>query len=230
MNELTNIDTSFSETIRNSDLKGVSVDFAENLMDALLKDGLAKDIPIIGTIVGFGQLATNLKDKIFLRKIIHFLSGISHISTQKRQKMIDEVNESKNQKIKVGEKLIYILDKCDDHISAKYVAQLFCAFLDNKISYKDFLKGSRIIQNIFLADLEYFIETDSKNFEYSARAEEIPNEDELPFINAGICGFGYSDTFLENVGFGEKEIRGGDGVVWMTDIGKKLKDILKKEE
>lgn len=229
MEELENIDASFSETIRNSDLKEVTLDFAENFMDSFLEEGVVKDLPIIGALVGIGKIAINFKDKLFLKKIIYFLSGINHISVEKRRKMIDEINETEKQKIKVGEKLVYILDKCDDHITAKYISQFFSALLENKISYQDFLKGSRIIQNIFLSDLEYFIETDITEFEAIGSSDEFPNEDQFPYINIGICGFGYTKTYLKNDGYGEKEINGGEAQVWLTEIGRKLKDVLKKE-
>ncbi len=230
MNYPNNIDVSFSETLRNSDLKGVTIDFAESIMDSMLKEGLVKDLPILGAIFGIGHLTITIKDKLLLKKIMHFLSGINHISITQRQKMIDEINESGSQKVKVGEKLIYILDKCDDHISAKYLSQFFCALINRQISYQDFLKGSRIIQNIFLPDLEYFLDTHRSQFEITRRAEEIPNEDLLPLINAGICGFGYNNTKLGDDGLGEKEIYGGDGIIWITDIGIKLKEVLKTEK
>lgn len=229
MDDIKNINVSFSEAIRSSEMKGVSIEFAENMLDSIMKDGIVKELPIIGTLLGINNLALSIKDKIFLKKIIYFLNGINHISVSKRQEMIDLVNNSSIQKVKVGEKLIYILDKCEDHISAKYLAQLFCAFLETKLSYQEFLRGARIIQNIFLQDLEDFLDGSDSKFDFKGRAEEIPSEDELPLINVGICGFGYNDPRLEKNYFGEKEIQGGDAVIWITEIGKKLKKILHKE-
>lgn len=229
MNDIKNIYVSFSEAIRSSELKEVSIEFAENMLDSIMKDGILKEIPLIGTLFGINNLALTIKDKIFLKKIVYFFNGINHISVSKRQEMIDSVNSSSTQKVKVGEKLIYILDKCEDHISAKYIAQLFCAFLNSKLSYQDFLRGARIIQNILLQDLEDFLDGSDSNFNIKGKAEEIPSEDHLPLINVGICGFGYNDPSLEKNCFGEKEIQGGDAVIWITDIGKKLKKILYKE-
>ena len=210
-------------------MKEISIEFAENILDSIMKDGIVKELPIIGTLFGINNLALTIKDKIFLKKIIYFLNGINHISVSKRQEMIDLVNNSSIQKVKVGEKLIYILDRCEDHIYAKYLAQLFCAFLEAKLSYQDFLRGARIIQNILLQDLEDFLDGSDSKFDFKGRAEEIPSEYDLPLINVGICGFGYNDPRLDKNYFGEKEIQGGDAVIWITDIGKKLKKILYKE-
>ena len=164
MDEIKQIDKSLSETIRNSDLKGISEDFAEIAIDSMLNEGVLKDIPIVGTILKIGKTFTTVKDQLFLKKIIAFLSQIKDVPQERRKQMIDTINDDKEQRIKVGEKLIYILDKCDDFIDAQYVAQLFCAFLQEKIEYGDFLRGSRIIQNIFVGDLEYFLEGETSFF------------------------------------------------------------------
>ena len=229
MKKLENIDTSFTETIRNSDLSEVTIDFAENFMDSLFEEGLLKDLPIINTLFGISKMAINIKDKLFLKKIIYFLSGVNHISVEKRSEMIDQINDSGEHKIKVGEKLVYILDKCDDHITAKYIAQLFSALLEKKLNYSDFLKGSRIIQNIFLSDLECFIEADLSEFQVIGGSDEFPNEEQFPFINIGICAFGYNKTNINQNRYGENEINGGEAQVWLTEIGEKMKLILKKE-
>jgi hypothetical protein len=52
MSELDKITNSFEETLKDTDLQNATIGLAESLTDSLLIDGAAKDIPIIGTIVG----------------------------------------------------------------------------------------------------------------------------------------------------------------------------------
>lgn len=233
MEELNNFENSFSETIKNSDLQNVIEGLTETFLDSMLNEGLLKDLPIISSIVGLSKTALSVKNKLFLKKIIFFLTEINHISAEERKLMIDSVNESKKQNVKVGDKLIYILDKCDDYIDAKYIAQFFCAFLEKKISYDEFLRGSRIIQNIFNGDLEYFLSTDLSMFEKSASTEEAPDEDVFPLINVGICGFGYNPINVEDQDDYEMgsryKVRGGEAIIWVSSIGHKIKSILKKQ-
>lgn len=231
MEELNKIDKSFSETLRNSDLQNITIGLAETFVDSILNDRVLKDIPIVSTIVGFGKTAISIKNSLFLKKIIYFLTEIKQISAEKRKRMIDSINASKNQDIKVGEKLIYILDKCDDYIDAKYISQFFCAFLEEKISYEDFLKGARIIQNIYNGDLKYFLESDISEFQKRASTEEAPDEEIFPFINSGICCFGYDSIKINDQWDHEMmdkyRVEGGEAVIWVTEIGKKLKENLK---
>lgn len=231
MEKLENIDKSLTQTIISSDLQGVSTDLMESILDSTLNEGLLRDIPVLGSIVGLGKSAITIRDRIFLKKILSFLSGIGHVSDDERRKMIEKIDNNKNTKIKVGEKLIYLLDKCDDHISAEYISQFFCAYLKGKISYQDFLRGGTIIQNIFLDDLRYFLDNELSHFKRTVSSEEAPTEDEFPLINMGILGFGYESAEMVNQFHYEyqessKVFRSGRAVVWVSDIGEKLKSNL----
>jgi len=229
MDEIKQIDKSLSETLRNSDLKGISEDFAEIAIDAMLNEGVLKEIPILSTILKIGKTFTTVKDQLFLKKIIAFLSQIKDVPQGKRKQMIDTINNSKEQRIKVGEKLIYILDKCDDFIDTQYVAQLFCAFLKEEISYQDFLKGSRIIQNIFVDDLEYFLDNEPLFFTNPITGG-IPREEDYPLINAGVLIHIVEpahETSDDN-GNARDELSPGESSVYITSIGEQLKKILKK--
>ena len=161
MNKLKNLSDSFDETIKDSNLAEINADLYEVLIDSFFKDGIVKDIPIIGTILKLSKFSMSLKEHLFLKKIIYFISELKDISPKDRNKMISELDESKVHRIKVGEKLIYIIDKCEDHVSTEYVAKFFKSFLLNKISYSDFFFFFSIIQNIFIVDFECFVKSEN---------------------------------------------------------------------
>ncbi len=217
MKEIKQIDESLSETIRKSDLQQVSAVILDSVIDI--------DLPIVRTIFGIGKTIITFNDQLFLKKIIAFLAGIKDIPQEKRMEMIDLVNESQKQRIKVGEKLIYILDKCDDFIDAQYIAQLFCAFLREEINYQDFLRGSRIIQNIFIGDLEYFLDNEVAFF---IDDDASPRDEDYPLMSAGILVYNiYSELYEHNDGREEYKLDETHDV-WITSAGKQLKAILKK--
>ena len=161
MNNLQDLSNSLDETIKDSNLTEINIELSEVLLDSFMEDGIAKDIPIIGTILKLGKFSMSLKEHLFLKKIIYFISNLKEIPAKKRNEMVSKIDDSKTQRIKVGEKLIYIIDKCEDHISTEYVAKFFKAFLLEKISYSEFLRCTSIIQNIFIEDFEYFISNEN---------------------------------------------------------------------
>lgn len=136
--EINKLSNSLEETLKDSDLQNVTADLADSISEALLNDGFIKEVPIISTIVGLTKAAISLNDRLLIKKLIYFISELNGINQEKRNKLISEIDSSEKQKIKVGEKLLYIIDKCEDHYSAKYIAILFKAFLDEKIDYSQF--------------------------------------------------------------------------------------------
>ena len=231
MDKPDNIDKSLSETIKNSDLQNVTVGIAETILDSLLEKGVLKDLPIVGTLIGLGKTAADIKNQLFLKKVIHFLFELRTIPATTRKTMVDRIDNDNNYRIKVGEQLNYILDKCNDHIHAEYIAQFFRAYLLGKISYSEFLKGGAIIQNIFIEDLERFLIAEDGQLNFEASPEEAPNEEDLPLINIGILGLGYNPIRVENQWDHKMDekymVEGGEAVIWITSIGKILKEQLK---
>lgn len=230
MKDKKNIDESLSETIQYSNLENITEGIAETVLDSIMHDGFLKDLPIIGTIVNMGKVAMDIRNQLFLKKVIHFLAELNQIPAEKRQLMIQKVDVDPRYRIKVGEQLNYIIDKCNDHLHAEYVSQFFKAYVLEKISYLDFLQGSQIIQKIFIEDLENFLKSDSSCFNYQSSPEDAPGEEDLPLINAGILGVGYNpvrvDDETEPDRFERYSVTGGEAVVWITTIGDKIKSNL----
>ena len=232
-NQINKLSNSLNETLADSNLQNVTSDLAETFTDTLLTDGLLKDIPIIGTIIGLTKASISLNERLLIKKLIYFLSELKDINAEKRQPLIDKIETSEKYRVNVGEKLLYIIDKCDDHISARYVAILFSAFLNEKIKYHDFLRGSTIIQKLFLHDLEQFIKTEVKELERKiTRYDKGISDFENSLINAGICM-----TDIEPVTVQDQEdpeasmyerykVDGGDTQLYLTDIGHLLKENL----
>lgn len=230
MNEVKELSSSLEATLKDSDLQSITIDLAETFSDALLEDGLLKDIPIIGTIVGLTKAAISLNERLLIKKLLYFISELNDIDQEKRNKLISEIDNSERERVKVGEKLLYIIDKSEDHITAKYVAIIFRSFLNEQISYSDFLRCSAIIQKIFIHDLETFIETRVKDIETISKYNNGLSDFQNSLITAGICA-----TETERVSVRDQDdykmtekyvVEGGNSVIYLSEIGYTLKKIL----
>ena len=129
MNDLKTLSGSFENTLKSSDLNNIAADFSEVALDQMIADGAFKDLPIIGTIVNIGKATTSVRDYLFLKKVIGFLTTLEGIPTKDRKEMIEKIDSSGKFRIKVGEKLLFLIDKCQDHEKAKVVARLFAAVI-----------------------------------------------------------------------------------------------------
>jgi len=231
MNDLKKMSNSLEETLKDSDLQNLTTDLAETFADSLLNDGILKDIPIIGTIIGLTKSAISFNDRLFIKKLIFFISELKNTDPLERKRLITEIDESEKHKVKVGEKLLYIIDKCEDHVTSKYVAILFKAFLNEEINYNQFLRCSTIINKIFIEDLEQFILMSVDEIQKTRRHYGTEITDfQFSLINCGICA-----TETERVSVRDQDdykaqekyvVDGGDTHVYLTDIGTTLKNIL----
>lgn len=116
------VTTVFEDTILNSDLSSVMANISESIIDSMT------DLPIVSLIRTTGDI----RDYLFLKKILSFLNGIKDIKSSTRKRMIAKIEKSEDYRHKVGEKLLYIIDRCDDNEKVSYIATVFCAFLKRK--------------------------------------------------------------------------------------------------
>lgn len=155
---MTDIQKAFDETLQGSQLPDAGVDIVEASIDSLIDNDVLKEIPIVKTFVGLAQVGANINDKLFLKKILSFLKGISDTDEDERTKMIEEIDSSEKHRIKVGEKLLYLLDNCRDYESAEILAKLFSAFLAKEISYDDYRIAAEVVSEVAAEDISWFIE------------------------------------------------------------------------
>jgi len=227
MEETNKYSVSLTETLKESDLKDVGLDIAETILDSTMNDGLLKDIPILGTIVGVGKTASKVRDMLFLKKVIYFINEVKDISPEEREKIISQIDNSEKYRLSIGEKLLYIIDKSDDHEKTMLVGKLFSAFLKQEINYDDFLRGSSIIDKAILEDLKYFI---NNNWEILNIVEAGE------YINWGIFAIEPLKLKVKDDGYDHRShweqkaiysIEGGELMASITLVGKKLREHLK---
>ncbi|WP_335964599.1 hypothetical protein [Galbibacter sp. PAP.153] len=81
------IDKSLTKTIKTSDLQNVSTDLAEVILDSMLDDGILKDIPILGSIVGMGKTASTINKRCsFSKKNNLFFDRVKRYSNRTERK------------------------------------------------------------------------------------------------------------------------------------------------
>ncbi|MGU5653435.1 hypothetical protein [Aeromonas allosaccharophila] len=168
---------SLEDSLKKDDLSNLAVNLGEVGIDAILDNGILRDIPILSSILGGINAIGSIRDALFTKKLVNFLSELSDIPVEQRRNMIDSIDNQNDFKIKVGEKLIYIIEKAEDHYTSKIIAVFFAEFLAGAITYNQFLKISRIIDNMFIGDFLEFANESSQPINFDS---------ENTFINTGL--------------------------------------------
>jgi len=160
---------------------------AEVGIDALLDDGLLRDVPIVGTLVSLGRAGIALRDRIFAKKVARFLLQLCEVPEEERRRFHDELNRNPKRSRALGETLIVLLDRIDDFEKAQLLAKAFVALLRNKIVEADFHRLCRAIDRVVLA-------ADMRGLaDWAGAVEKIPQEVGASLSAAGLVELN-SDT------------------------------------
>jgi hypothetical protein len=143
---------SLMQTIAESDLTKIGTDIAEISIDSILKNGILKDFPIVGSLIGIWKTGVAVNDYRFLNKMMLFLQESSALSDEKRKKIIEDLDDSEYQ-AEAGEKLIAIIDKLETGSKAKLLGKTLALFGNNIITRDEFWRISFIIERLPMSDI-----------------------------------------------------------------------------
>ncbi|HDZ8831878.1 hypothetical protein JD541_21405 [Aeromonas dhakensis] len=212
---------SLEDSLKKDNLSDLAVNLGEVGIDAILDNGVLRDIPILSSILAGINAIGSVRDALFTKKLVAFLSELSDIPVEQRRHMIDSIDNSNDFKVKVGEKLIYIIEKAEDHYTSKIIAIFFAEFLAGEITYNQFLKISRIIDNMFIGD---FLEFANKS------SQLIDFDSENTFINTGLVDVYFEPVVVEDnddYKSYRKYVTSGGASLYITPIGELVRSILK---
>ena len=225
MPELKELTNSFEKTLKDSDLQNVTTSLSEVALDSLMEDGVLKDIPVIGTIVGAGKVALGIRERLFLKKIIYFISELKIIPTTKRLGMIEKIDSSQKYRIKVGEKLLFIIEKCDDYEKSQIIARLFSAFIEEIITYDEFLRSASVVERIITEDLMKFVNDDWDRLNIDEAGE---------YLNSGLAILESPEISVEDQWDHKASdkyiVNGGELTAYISNIGLVIRKVLKMDD
>ena len=132
-------------------------DIGEIMLDAVLEDGVLKDIPVLGTIVGVGKCIRNVYDIHFAKKLIAFLIPIKDVEPEKRVEAIQRWQDDENYRGLVGETILGMIERCDDAVKAEWLSKLFYELVLKRNYSRLFMRAEKALSSLSVMDLQAFI-------------------------------------------------------------------------
>lgn len=136
MSDTDSLGTSLVATLRSDEVGSIAAHAAELGIDAALAAGLLRDLPIISTLVSITKVGLNVRDTLFIRKLLKFLRELKDVSPQERQRMVEKLESDPDYGRSTGEHLIEILEKLDAHRKPEMTARIFLAYLRGRIDVR----------------------------------------------------------------------------------------------
>lgn len=140
-----------------SDSTDVIGDIAELGIDSLLDDGLFKDFPIVGFLIGVTKTAQNIHDRNLLRQTLNFIKQFNSgkIDAEKLEKYRVEINANNKKAEEELGRVLIILNNNVELQKSTMLANLFRNYVNEKITWLEFCEYSEIVRMMFVNDVKY---------------------------------------------------------------------------
>lgn len=142
MDENKNLPDALIQSIKSPASKEVLKELAEAGMDQAFKDGFFKDLPIIGTVIGLFKTGAAVRDALFVKRVGRFLLALDAVPLSVREGFVRKIDTEPEEKKKVSESLLLLLDRMDDMDKPQILARLFVPYLYGHIDLDTFKRLS----------------------------------------------------------------------------------------
>ena len=155
-------------------------DVGEAIMDSVLDDGILKDIPILGSIVGAGKCIKNISDVLFTNKLIAFLTGLKDADAEERKAAILKWEDEAKYRMRVGEALLNMINRCDDTQKAQWLSKLFYELVLKQQKSELFMRSEKVLSAMSVMDVMSFLDLPQSTY------ENLSLEKGEPYANSGL--------------------------------------------
>ena len=146
---------SFGDSLKVEAVACIS-DLAEVGLDAIMEDGMLKDIPILSSAVSLYKIGNNLKERHHLKKLIVFLDTINQgiVTEKKRTEYQHKFQNNENFRDKEIEYLLILIDRYISNDKPQLLAKFYLAYLDELINWFEFTVFAETIERFLPDDIE----------------------------------------------------------------------------
>ncbi|PSV98312.1 hypothetical protein [Photobacterium iliopiscarium] len=212
---MTNLSRAVSNSI-GAELTSVSFEIAEVSIDSVLDEGLLQDIPIIGSVVGLAKTGVAIRDRMYVQKLLKFLSEFKKISSERRDEFISSELNTDKKKDKFGETMINLIDRAENDEKLVLYAKVFEYHFMERVTYDYCIRLCQMIERAFYADLLFLLEFEDLSLESQEITSELYKNGFLSF--AGVNG-----------GNWDGEVSSEGGMLYrISSYGNNLKTILQE--
>jgi len=140
----------FNQIIKSEDLKSISIDLVERVLDNDITNEIIKEIPILKSLIAVRNIYSSYTDRIFIKKAMNVLLELSDTNWKERIELttdLDDENSSGSEKILMAIDNLETLEKC------KVFGRLCKLKALGQIDLYEFKRLTKLIQDAYIDDL-----------------------------------------------------------------------------
>lgn len=167
----------FNEIIKSQDLREITMDPVEKVLDNEITTEGLKEVPILKYLVAAKRIYSSYTDRIFIKKAMHVLLELEEVNWAERVELTAELDDENGSG---AEKILMAIDRLESIEKCKVYGRLCKLRALGKIDKPDFKRLTKLIQDAYLDDL--ILVTDFKKDE----RKEIWEGDYFSIITLGL--------------------------------------------
>lgn|GEM_PF-6517809 len=130
-------------------------------VDSFIKDGLLRDIPVIGSVVGIFKFGTSIADALLLAKIKRFIENIGSVS-QEEKEQFNKKMKADGLASKTSRMILQYTNSYDSEQKAEIFGYLFGELIRGDLDEVTFRRFASLVGNMNTQDLKDFVLRDGK--------------------------------------------------------------------
>ncbi|OGY23549.1 MAG: hypothetical protein A2Y57_01680 [Candidatus Woykebacteria bacterium RBG_13_40_7b] len=149
---------SLISSVINESTSDALVDLSESVVDGAIESILESDtlvkVPVVGFIVGFTKGVLSFRDRMYVSKILSFLSETAKASEEDKRKYQEKLDKDPKECRKAGYVLLDLIDKVTSNEKAVMIGKVFRAFMREDFTPDKMMHLCEIIERTYLQDLK----------------------------------------------------------------------------
>ena len=151
------MDNNLALALRNSvseEMSSTLADIAEVGLDAILDDGLFKDVPMISTALSIYKIGQSVKERYYVKKLARFIWAMNSkvVDEDARQYYKRKLEGDDKQRNRELEYIMILLDRYISYDKPDMLAKLYLAYLRHEILWQEFAMYAEVIDRFLPGD------------------------------------------------------------------------------
>lgn len=227
-----NLSIAFADSLKDETMSCIG-EYAEIGLDAVMEDGILKDIPIVSTAIAIYKIGGSIKERHNLKKLLVFLNELNNgiLDEPKRKEYQQKFRSNEKFRNQEIEYLLVLIDRYISYDKPQMLAKLYLAYLEGIIIWEELTMYAEVVDRFLLLDCGTLISGDGKTIVHRNIGGEsvlrlvalglmAETTESSPFVQHGDGNFGLTIEGL-------KKSISTDRVYRRTEFGDKLAEILK---
>jgi hypothetical protein len=140
----------FVQIIKSEDLKDITIDLVEKVLDNNIGDEIVKEIPILKSLVSVKKIYNSYTDRIFIKKAMFVLLELGESTLEQRNDLTNDLDDEDSSG---AEKILIAIDNLETHEKCKIFGRLCKLKAMGEIDVVEFKRLTKLIQDAYIDDL-----------------------------------------------------------------------------